>query len=97
MFETKNNVDNTLPVFWVKNKGEKHENPWSPGNNPKWYLKNDRIWKIKSALMLTWLRIWGLEIRNKNDLSQVTKYLKLNERVQACVSDIFWWVTFQEK
>lgn len=39
--------------------------------------------------MLTWLRIWGLEIRNKNDLSQVTKYLKLNETVQACVSDIF--------
>lgn len=39
----------------------------------------------------------GLEIRNKNDLSQVTKYLKLNETVQACVSDIFWWVTFFKK
>jgi hypothetical protein len=39
--------------------------------------------------MLTWLRILSLEIRNKNDLSQVTKYLKLNETAQACVSDIF--------
>lgn len=72
----------------------KHENQWSTGNNPKWYLKNDKIWKIESALMLTWLTIWSLEIRNKKDLSQVTKYLKLNETVQACVSDIFWWVTF---
>lgn len=41
--------------------------------------------------MLTWLRIWSLEIRNKNVLSQVTKYLKLNETVQACVSDIFFF------
>jgi len=82
-------VDNTLPVLCVKNKGEKHKNQWSNGNNPKWYLKNDRIWKIESALTLSWLRIWSLEIRNKNDRSQVTKYLKLNETVQACVSDIF--------
>lgn len=82
-------MDNTLPVLCVKNKGEKHKNQWSNGNNPKWYLKNDRIWKIESALTLSWLRIWSLEIRNKNDRSQVTKYLKLNETVQACVSDIF--------
>lgn len=39
--------------------------------------------------MLIWLRILSLEIGNKNDLSQVTEYLKLNEIVQAFVSDIF--------
>lgn len=65
------------------------ENQWNTGNHPKWYLKNDRIWKIELELMLPWLRSWSLEIRNKNNLSQATKYLKLNETVQACVSDIF--------
>lgn len=46
---------------------DNYENQWNIGKHPKLYLKNDRIWKIKSALMLTWLRSWSLEIINKNN------------------------------